>query len=697
MPYTIKKFNGQTLTVIEDGTVDTTSTNLNLPGKNYSGYGLSLNESLVYLLENFANSTEPSRKLTGQLWFDSVAKKIKVYDGTKFRSLGSIEYGTTAPSNQVIGDQWFNTTTNQLFVWNGTTHKLIGPLQVGATTSQLVSKKLLDSGGNTQTVLQAVVGATVTAIFSETEFDINSNQTPVEGYSHINKGITIPSRDTYPNMQFAGIARAADYLKVSPLPLTVNTNAGEVHASNFVQKQTSNVQTITSSVIVGVSPDTDVNGNFTNNRGLFVGSTQDLYLSALSGVGYITNLTGDNITLSVQTSGAVKKIVVVQSDNFAPSIDNNIDLGTSAKKWKNVYGYNFFSVDNPSNPGSTAFNGKVNGTTVNASVGFFGNLTGDVKGKILSPTGAVVVDNTSATAAYTGKTTGDHYGNVYNLNVPVQVQKAVDTTAVDVDLNPITLFRGTLRGTADLAIKVKVGLKEYPGLESSLDYTAYYNTIALRDNNGRISANEFDGVATRAATLIYGGIGRTADTNPVGGTIVVRDEFGNINAGTISGKATDSAKLNNAIDSVPAQPNTIVKRDANSDVFANLFQGVAVQANYADLAEKYLADQEYAIGTVVMIGGEKEVTASAWGKRAIGVVSGNPAYLMNKDLEGGTAIALKGRVPVKVIGSVKKGDDLIASDNGYAVSAVPHSSRVFAVALESNSDTGVKIVECLIL
>jgi hypothetical protein len=70
---------------------------------------------------------------------------------------------------------------------------------------------------------------------------------------------------------------------------------------------------------------------------------------------------------------------------------------------------------------------------------------------------------------------------------------------------------------------------------------------------------------------------------------------------------------------------------------------------------------------------------------------------MNKDLEGGTIVALKGRIPVKVIGSVKKGDELIASNDGYAVTAVPHSSGVFAIALESSGDTGVKLVECVIL
>jgi hypothetical protein len=70
---------------------------------------------------------------------------------------------------------------------------------------------------------------------------------------------------------------------------------------------------------------------------------------------------------------------------------------------------------------------------------------------------------------------------------------------------------------------------------------------------------------------------------------------------------------------------------------------------------------------------------------------------MNSNLKDGTPVALKGRVPVKVIGTIKKGDELIASDNGCAVMSVPHSNGVFAIALESNEDTGIKLVECLIL
>ena len=114
------------------------------------------------------------------------------------------------------------------------------------------------------------------------------------------------------------------------------------------------------------------------------------------------------------------------------------------------------------------------------------------------------------------------------------------------------------------------------------------------------------------------------------------------------------------------------------------------------MAEKYLADAEYDEGTVVAVGGEKEVTASSFGDLAIGVVSLHPAYKMNNTLVGGTYIALKGRVPVKVVGAVKKGDQLVASDNGCAQKA-QNSLDIFAVALENNDDTSIKLVECVVL
>jgi hypothetical protein len=163
----------------------------------------------------------------------------------------------------------------------------------------------------------------------------------------------------------------------------------------------------------------------------------------------------------------------------------------------------------------------------------------------------------------------------------------------------------------------------------------------------------------------------------------------------ISGSA---AQLNGFASSTASTANTIARRDAGGNLTANVFSGRATSANYADLAEKYLTDNDYEIGTVVMVGGEKEVTACIFGSRAIGAVSGNPAYMMNSGLEGGTYIALKGRVPVKVTGRVKKGDRLIASEGGVAIAGAIHShADVFAVALESSDNIDIKLVECLIL
>ena len=97
-----------------------------------------------------------------------------------------------------------------------------------------------------------------------------------------------------------------------------------------------------------------------------------------------------------------------------------------------------------------------------------------------------------------------------------------------------------------------------------------------------------------------------------------------------------------------------------------------------------------------MIGGTAEVTACESGQRAIGVISANPAFMMNKDLEGGIYVALKGRVPGKVTGPVKKGDRLTAGNQGYAI-ATNECKDVFAIALETNTEAGNKIIEILVL
>ena len=163
-------------------------------------------------------------------------------------------------------------------------------------------------------------------------------------------------------------------------------------------------------------------------------------------------------------------------------------------------------------------------------------------------------------------------------------------------------------------------------------------------------------------------------------------------------------------DILPTTSNVVSLGSSTSfyaNVWAQTFRGTSVTAQYADLAENYITDQQYETGTVVVVGGEKEVTASMVNQIAVGVISAKPAFLMN-DKAPGQAVALKGRVPVKVLGAVNKGDGLTAGDDGTAItsydpanSADPSSGlylqRIFAVALESSDDPDVKLVECIIL
>ena len=139
-----------------------------------------------------------------------------------------------------------------------------------------------------------------------------------------------------------------------------------------------------------------------------------------------------------------------------------------------------------------------------------------------------------------------------------------------------------------------------------------------------------------------------------------------------------------------------------NQIHAVTFEGQANTALYADLAENYLADTHYETGTVLVFGGEQELTTtdSKGDTRVAGVVSENPGYLMNAGAEGDhvTAIALQGRVPVLVLGEVKKGDMLVTSAvPGYAiVNNTPGVGQVIGKAVKDKDDPGHGIVEAVV-
>jgi len=134
--------------------------------------------------------------------------------------------------------------------------------------------------------------------------------------------------------------------------------------------------------------------------------------------------------------------------------------------------------------------------------------------------------------------------------------------------------------------------------------------------------------------------------------------------------------------------------------FATIY-GLSSSAKYADVAEIYTTDQKYDYGTVIVIGGEKEVTqsTSANDHKVIGVVSENPALMMNSDHEG-QFIALLGRVPCKVVGKVGAGDLLVTSSTpGHACACDPDDLKpgiVIGKALEEKDSLLTGTIEVLI-
>ena len=164
-----------------------------------------------------------------------------------------------------------------------------------------------------------------------------------------------------------------------------------------------------------------------------------------------------------------------------------------------------------------------------------------------------------------------------------------------------------------------------------------------------------------------------------------------------SGSGLDADLLDGFNSSVSTANNTVAVRDSTGNLNANVFNGIATSARYADLAEKYTTDKEYAPGTVMVIalGGDAECTQSfEVGQLSLGVVSTDPAYLMNSELSNGQAIALKGRVPVRVVGPIRKGDKIMSTPDGCAQAG---EQNVIGQALETNLDPKEKLVECAII
>lgn len=285
-------------------------------------------------------------------------------------------------------------------------------------------------------------------------------------------------------------------------------------------------------------------------------------------------------------------------------------------------------------------------------------ITGTLKGQVNAPAGTSTFDNIT-----------------FNSITGTAVIQG--TTAAANRLNPGAKINGVLfDGSADKTIPADATTLTGTNInatvvDSSLRTVGVLQNLNVGDATNKLTAKLESTVPTLSTT--------TGKLTVTAGTAGASLTFLNLAQAT-------ALSLTKASILPSADTNLGSSSSKFNEIYATEFKGVASSAYYADLAENYVADESYEPGTVVQFGGDYEVTiAGDKTPRVAGVVSTNPAYLMNslQDGEHVVAVALQGKVPCKVSGVVSKGDLMVSGGHGYAISCDhPKIGTIIGKALE---------------
>jgi hypothetical protein len=251
MPYILNKTNGSIVATVQDAALDTT-TDLTFLGRNFAGYGEVQNENFLKLLENFSNTSAPTKPIEGQLWFNSSTKKLNAYDNSNWKSLANLEVSSTNPTrtkNFVVGDLWVNSESSQLHTFNGTEFVLVGPLSGDDIKSAWRGDReysVLETLNTPKYNLKAIVGDQneVVVILSGESYDLANPsgaavtpEFPVyENQKVIKKGLTLVGAN-----QFTG----------------ESASSGVYFWGSAAHSLRSNTSTVTSGLVINVNSTTN--------------------------------------------------------------------------------------------------------------------------------------------------------------------------------------------------------------------------------------------------------------------------------------------------------------------------------------------------------------------------------------------------------------------------------------------------------
>lgn len=709
MAYVINKYNGEQLIVLEDGTLNTT-TSLGLLGRNYTGYGEVQNENFLYLLENFANETPPLRPVTGQTWYDTNTGTLNVYTGAAWSPTSSATVSTTEPTEVIgaattdltLGALWYKDDTKQLYVSDGTVWNLIGPQNLqDYQTTRPESRVLSDINGVNHPVVILFVNNNPIAIVSNDTFTLNTSES-VSGYTVINRGITVSSLYNFSG-DIIGNAQTASSLQ-NPPRINGITFSG---ASNITVKASTTNKLKRGDYLLGSDFDGSseltwsVDASSSNSIGKIVARNSAGDFSA----GTITASIIGNVTGNVTSTGTSRFNRIEASEFVGATLTGNAFSATKLATARSINGVAF---DGTSNITVTASANTLTGTALpsnvlDSSLRSLGRLTelttGDVGVKIGSSNEfRIYLDSGNGSAPTLKTELADS-----SFNITVSDPSAL-TTSPNLGFLSSPMAAGfggdsTPTFTKTRGGSVNLGL---PSLRFNKVFgTQFYgSTIEV----GTITSPVGPGTITASGDLIVtGNLDVRGNVTRIDSTVVsVADLTLTLASGSVNSSQANGAGI--FVEGASASFTYATTGDKwvsnkDIDVGSNYFRGIATSAQYADLAENYLADNAYEPGTVLIFGGEQEVTTTTkyLDSRVAGIVSSNPAYLMNSSLQGNNVVslALAGRVPCRVIGKVKKGD-LISTSEVAGLGKVaenPMIGTVLGKALEDKDTDGEGVIE----
>ena len=579
---------------------------------------------------------------------------------------------STAPTAPLSGQLWYDSGNQVLKVYNGSAWKplstsnstsstpstaITGDLWWDTTNSQLkaysgtewivVGPAFTASTGQSGALVETVIDST-TASHIVIKFYITSivvaivskdatftPQTPISGFTTIVPGLNLVSSSVITGAQFTGDVSNA---------LTL----GGISSSQFLRSD--------------IADQIDAKLTVNSDNGLVVGADTDFTVnvaSATSAVEMFQNVSNNDFNFYVNKGGAKTQVI-------------NLDGATGAVILPQT------NTSTSTSTGALQVAGGV-GVAENLNVGGVAKVT-DSTASSSKTTGAVIITGGlgvgGAVYADTVSTTGNlTVGGDLTVTGSLNVEVDSETTILDqLTVQNASEFQGT---------------------------SEFQDVVSITDTTTSTSVGT-------GALLVDGGVGIDGNLY-VGGTI--NGSGGQLTIGNILASANNVSNIGSATSgfNFTYTGNIMPMANAVGNIGSvgseyNVVHARALQALYADLAERFESDEPLEPGTVVEIGGVKEITraVTALSDKVFGVISTSAAFLMNGGAgptETHPAVAVQGRVPVKVIGKITKGDRLVSAGNGLARAAFSDEVTAFNVigrALEDKYSIEEGTIEAIV-